>query len=141
MHYCVNMLKAIESLCFGKSPELIVMYRLPFNKIWASCSFLPPAFHSVHPQKEQGRAAPLHPAPAAPPGPAVGGRPIPEPPPWWGALADRGATGLAPPHQTRLPSARSHPGPWGGPSIEGPAARGCHMTGVAFLSTGLGGAN
>lgn len=44
VQYCVSMLKAIESLCFGKSPELIVMYRLPVNKLWASCSFLPPAF-------------------------------------------------------------------------------------------------
>lgn len=102
------MLKAIESLCFGKSHELIVMYRLPFNKLWASHLILPLAFHSTDPQKEQGRAAPLHPAPAVPLGPAVEGRRLPQLPTPRGTLTEGGAAGLLLPTQPRPPSATSH---------------------------------
>lgn len=96
VHYCVNMLKAIESLCFGKIPELIVMYRLPFNKLWASYCFLSPAFHSIDPQKQQGWAASLHPS-AAPMGPAAEDRPLPEPPHRWVPLQRGVPQGWCPP--------------------------------------------
>lgn len=90
VHYCVNMLKAIESLCFGKSPALTVMYRLPFNKLWASCSFLPPAFHSIDPQKTQGQAAPFL-------SPHTTGCPHRE---WCHRAGPIPSTGFCPPHPT-----------------------------------------